>query len=78
MLALHDLSVSVSSSVKEPWMKDECNNAIASDAGGKLRESVNITAAQRYSPESFSSGVFKQQLYLSNSVSLISHILASS
>lgn len=44
-LASHDLSVSVSSSVKEPWMKDECNNAITSGDGGKLRESVNITAA---------------------------------
>ena len=45
MLALHDLCVSVSSSVKDPWVKDECNNAIASDDGSKLKESVNIKAA---------------------------------
>lgn len=41
--ALHDPSVS--SSVKDPWMKDECNNAAVSDDGSKLKESVNIKAA---------------------------------
>lgn len=45
MLALHEPSVSVSSSLKDPWTKDECNIAIATDDGSILKESVSIKAA---------------------------------
>lgn len=45
MLALHDPSVSVSSSMKGPWMTHECYDATPSDDGNKLKESVNIKAS---------------------------------